>query len=311
VYFDGAWAPFGEHYAGTGTSDRSFTGQTQDTVTGVYDFPFRQQHPVQGRWLVPDPAGLAAVDITNPQTWNRYAYVGNNPLSAIDSYGLFIQACFNPDGCSWSLGSGGVLDHVEGTSFPSSLGSNGITLDVNGTHLDAGGNYIHCYSDGSCEELDPENAAKEYGYLGVNNPYTPLGFTPWQWQSILSAKNGALHRLTNPKCSAFFGSRGSSVLGNTAYSAISLSNSSIYAETVPGSTTVSVNTNGYALDPGYSDSQFFQLLTPGGVSQGSALQISLLHELGHELNSSNFFQNDWNQGLNNINTIRVGTACGW
>ena len=89
VYFDEAYAPFGEHYAGTGTSDLSFTGQTQDTVTGLYDFPFRQQHPVQGRWLVPDPAGLAAVDITNPQTWNRYAYVMNNPLGYIDPLGLY------------------------------------------------------------------------------------------------------------------------------------------------------------------------------------------------------------------------------
>jgi RHS repeat-associated protein len=104
VYFDGAWAPFGEHYAGTGTSDRSFTGQTQDTVTGLYDFPFRQEHPVQGRWLVPDPAGLAAVDITNPQTWNRYAYVGNNPLNAVDPLGLYLCGTHEDD--PWCNGGG-------------------------------------------------------------------------------------------------------------------------------------------------------------------------------------------------------------
>ena len=72
-----------------GTTNRNFTGQTEDTTPGLYDFLFRQQSQSQGRWLVPDPAGLAAVDITNPQTWNRYAYVGNNPLNAIDPLGLY------------------------------------------------------------------------------------------------------------------------------------------------------------------------------------------------------------------------------
>ncbi len=89
VYYDGAYAPFGENYAETGTTDRSFTGQTQDITLGLYDFLFRQQSSAQGRWLVPDPAGLAAVDITNPQTWNRYAYLANYPLNNVDPLGLY------------------------------------------------------------------------------------------------------------------------------------------------------------------------------------------------------------------------------
>ena len=75
----------------TCTTERSFTGQTQDTIagpTGNYDFLLRQHSAAQGRWLVPDPAGLAAVDITRAQTWNRYAYVANNPLNSIDPLGL-------------------------------------------------------------------------------------------------------------------------------------------------------------------------------------------------------------------------------
>jgi hypothetical protein len=36
----------------------------------------------------PDPAGLAAVDPSNPQSWNRYAYASNSPMNYIDPSGL-------------------------------------------------------------------------------------------------------------------------------------------------------------------------------------------------------------------------------
>ena len=60
VYYDGAYAPFGENYAETGTTDRNFTGQNQDLASDLYDFLYREYHPTQGRWIQPDPAGLAA-----------------------------------------------------------------------------------------------------------------------------------------------------------------------------------------------------------------------------------------------------------
>jgi hypothetical protein len=49
---------------------------------------FREYHPTQGRWISPDPAGLAAVDLTNPQSLNRYAYVMNNPMVLFDPLGM-------------------------------------------------------------------------------------------------------------------------------------------------------------------------------------------------------------------------------
>src|SRR5580700_3731350 len=92
VYYDGAYAPFGENYAETGTIDRNFTGQNQDLTPGssglLYDFLHREQHSTEGRWISPDPAGINAVDPTNPQSWNRYAYVLNNPLALTDPFGL-------------------------------------------------------------------------------------------------------------------------------------------------------------------------------------------------------------------------------
>jgi RHS repeat-associated protein len=88
MYFDGAYGPFGEPYAETGTADLSFTGMNQDTVANLYDFPAREYNDIHGRWPSPDPSGIRSVQIRNPQSWNRYAYVQNSPLSFTDPTGL-------------------------------------------------------------------------------------------------------------------------------------------------------------------------------------------------------------------------------
>ncbi len=93
VPYDGAYSPMGESYVETGTmTDRNFTGQNQDLTTGssgdLYDFAYREYHPIHGRWISPDPAGLGAVNQANPQSWNRYAYVNGSPLNRIDPHGL-------------------------------------------------------------------------------------------------------------------------------------------------------------------------------------------------------------------------------
>ena len=51
------------------------------------------------------PAGLAAVDLSNPQSWNRYAYVLNNPLALIDPTGL---VCSGVDETMWDTLSNGT-----------------------------------------------------------------------------------------------------------------------------------------------------------------------------------------------------------
>jgi RHS repeat-associated protein len=90
------------------TSDPSFSGQNADTATSLYDFTFREHSPSQGRWISPDPAGVAAVDPTNPQSRNRYAYVLNNPLALVDPLGLEDASCADRYVCAEpSTGSGG------------------------------------------------------------------------------------------------------------------------------------------------------------------------------------------------------------
>jgi RHS repeat-associated protein len=87
VYYDGAYGPFGEAYAQSGTNDLMFTGMDQDTASNVYDFPARE-YGIQGRWPSPDPSGLLAANPLDPQSLNRFAYVRNRPLFLIDPTGL-------------------------------------------------------------------------------------------------------------------------------------------------------------------------------------------------------------------------------
>ncbi|PYX67499.1 MAG: hypothetical protein DMG78_27595, partial [Acidobacteria bacterium] len=81
--------PFGEQIAGGSCTNLKFTGDERDSESGLDHTQFRQYSSSLGRWMHPDPAGLAAVNPSNPQSWNRYSYVLNNPLNFVDSLGLY------------------------------------------------------------------------------------------------------------------------------------------------------------------------------------------------------------------------------
>jgi RHS repeat-associated protein len=63
-----------------------FTGKERDAETGLDYFGVRYMSSAQGRFTSPDPA-MSSAKLGDPQTWNRYAYVTNNPLRYIDSDG--------------------------------------------------------------------------------------------------------------------------------------------------------------------------------------------------------------------------------
>jgi RHS repeat-associated protein len=81
--------PFGHVIAGSSTIDTfQFTDKELDPESGLNHFQFRKYSSALGRWMSPDPGGLAVVNPQNPQSWNRYSYVLNNPLEYIDLSGL-------------------------------------------------------------------------------------------------------------------------------------------------------------------------------------------------------------------------------
>lgn len=68
-----------------------FTGQMRDQEPALDFFNVRYFSGAQGRFQSPDP-GNAGADPSDPQTWNAYAYVNNNPLSYTDPSGMYISA---------------------------------------------------------------------------------------------------------------------------------------------------------------------------------------------------------------------------
>jgi RHS repeat-associated protein len=74
-----------------------FTGKERDTESGLDNFEARYDASALGRFMTPDPGGAGA-RLTDPQTWNAYAYVENNPLNLTDPTGLVATAIASPFG---------------------------------------------------------------------------------------------------------------------------------------------------------------------------------------------------------------------
>jgi RHS repeat-associated protein len=81
--------PFGETRLTTGTinTDKLFTGQREMTGLGIYHYGARFYSPKLGRFLSADSM---VPNMANPQAFNRYSYVYNNPLRYTDPSGHFI-----------------------------------------------------------------------------------------------------------------------------------------------------------------------------------------------------------------------------
>jgi RHS repeat-associated protein len=95
------YAPFGEELMSSSNPARStangfageesgvrqeFTGKERDGETGLDYFGARYFSGAMGRFTSPDEP-LVDQDVSNPQSWNLYSYVRNNPLRSIDPSG--------------------------------------------------------------------------------------------------------------------------------------------------------------------------------------------------------------------------------
>jgi RHS repeat-associated protein len=83
-------------YSGNDNVRQKFTGYEHDAETNLEFAQARYYSSTQGRFTSVDPL-MASADIINPQTFNRYAYVGNNPVNITD-----------PTGTIWAISGSNV-----------------------------------------------------------------------------------------------------------------------------------------------------------------------------------------------------------
>jgi len=103
-----------------GSVSEKFTGKERDAETGLDYFGARYFSGAQGRFTTPDEP-LVDQHTQDPQSWNLYSYVRNNPLRAVDQDG---RECVTLDG-------GGTGDDGKGKacSDPSLQTTHGVTVN--------------------------------------------------------------------------------------------------------------------------------------------------------------------------------------
>ncbi len=115
----GPWGQGWEYYGNWFTV--RYAGMDFPGLQGNDVASFRDYNPTMGRWLMPDPAGRAAANPANPQSWNMYAYVGDNPTSLNDPSGLVWVDAGN---CSYDQEPYGAVS--DGIYTPSGRGVGGL-----------------------------------------------------------------------------------------------------------------------------------------------------------------------------------------
>jgi RHS repeat-associated protein len=79
------------------TGDVEFATYWRDMVGQDYADQ-RYYNSNAGRFYTPDPSGTATVDMTNPTSWNMYAYADADPINFNDPTGLFASGSNCPEG---------------------------------------------------------------------------------------------------------------------------------------------------------------------------------------------------------------------
>jgi RHS repeat-associated protein len=150
-------------------SQSRYTGKERDTETGFANgndyFGARYYASSMGRFISPDPSGLAAVNSSFPQSWNMYVHAADNPLVFTDPTGLDC-VYFNDSGSDVDKDENGNVTGIDHNSDSKQCKKTGGAW-VTGT-TDA--SLIAPKSDGTFNIASTENGNAYFTQVMVPNP---------------------------------------------------------------------------------------------------------------------------------------------
>jgi RHS repeat-associated protein len=177
--------PWGDGQSSTGADSDAyhFAMLDHDSESDTDHAQFRQYSNRQGNWLSPDPYS-GSYDISNPQSFNRYVYALNNPLSNLDPSGL---DCTSGDNYGFDLGipdsvsfdgcpdSGALIRMYGWAPYPTDL--NSISASYIGQQLNTLPSYSGVNFSGSPISFDG----------GGGGGGAPNNGTPWYKNSCVTS----------------------------------------------------------------------------------------------------------------------------
>jgi RHS repeat-associated protein len=130
--------PFGDGFTASGSDNDAyhFAMLDHDYASYTDHAQFRQYENIQGRWMSPDPYG-GSYDPANPQSLNRYSYVGNNPLAFVDPSGAILQTVCDANNNCTTFDDGTGIAGTGDTGFNCGDGCAGVTAGQSPT-IDTG-----------------------------------------------------------------------------------------------------------------------------------------------------------------------------
>jgi RHS repeat-associated protein len=132
-----------------------FDGYDRSSATGL-DYAMNREYDAQARFLEPDPAGISASTLADPQTLNLYAFVRNDPINFRDPAGL------SPSG-------GDLVLHCDsGCSASSSSDDFSSLLSSIGNALLSAGQAVLDFFSSITVTPDPSNVSPGPGTSGIS-----------------------------------------------------------------------------------------------------------------------------------------------